>query len=45
MFTKYGMGHKKVPVSFFCKDGIYSHNENGTVGTRHGPFNVRSMVN
>ena len=35
----YGMGHKKVLVSFFFyKDGIYSHNGTGTVGTRHGPF-------
>ena len=33
------MGHKKVPVSFFYKDSIYSCNENGTVVTRQGPFN------
>ena len=33
------MGHKKVPVSFFYKDGIYSCNGTGTIGTRHGPFN------
>ena len=29
----------------FYKDGIYSRNGTGTVGTRHGPFNVRSTVN
>ena len=29
---------KKFP--FFFKDGIYSRNGNGTVGTRHGPFNI-----
>ena len=39
LFSMYGMGHKKVPVSFKKnKNGIYSCNGNGTVGTRHSPF-------
>ena len=38
-YHTHGMGHKKVPVSFFYKDGVYSCNGNRTVGTRHGPFN------
>ena len=42
---RYGMGHKKVPIFYFYKDSIYSRNGNGMVGTRHGPFNVRSTVN
>ena len=29
---------KKFLFRFFYKDGIYSCNGNGTVGTRHGPF-------
>ena len=39
----YGMGHKKVPVSFFYKDSIYSHNGTGTVETRHGPVRSTSV--
>ena len=43
------MGHKKVLILVFYKDGIYSCNGNGTVGTRHGLFNGelngRSAVN
>ena len=34
---RYG-GHKNSCFVFY-KDGVYSCNGNGTVGTRHGPFN------